>query len=92
MNLKSRYEVKPDIRFRHEDFGGIIYNRSDDRLLFFTSHLAINLLYLAGQGTVEEIAGKLGSNLPIIKGLGSHVLKVLNRLEELGIVYESGYG
>ncbi|MDA8211696.1 MAG: mycofactocin biosynthesis chaperone MftB [Clostridia bacterium] len=88
MNLDSRYAVQAGIRFRYEDFGGIVYRRSDDRLYILNSHLAVDLLYGAGTGKVRDIAAKAGADLPNQQAAGEHILKLLGYLEELGLVYE----
>lgn len=88
MNTDSYYQVNPEIRFRYEGFGGIIYRRSDDRLFFLKTRQAIDLLRLAGSGTVAEIAVKLGNAISDRAEIPHYVLSTLAALEELGIVNE----
>lgn len=40
MNLDSRYELQPGTKFRAEKFGGVVYQRKDDRLHFLSSRQA----------------------------------------------------
>ncbi len=89
MDARSWYRVDPEVRFRYEEFGGVVYRRSDDRLFFLKSRRAIDLLQLAGSGTVAEIASRLGSGVDDRAKVERRVLGTLAALEELGIVYES---
>lgn len=90
MNLDSHYAVPAGTKFRDEDFGGVVYQRTGDRIHFITSRLAVRLLSLAGTGTVREIAariaaGSINENEQVIR---EHILKTLGYFEELGIVHE----
>lgn len=92
VKLDSQYALPPGTKFRYEDFGGVVYQRTGDRLHFLTSRLAIKLLYLAGTGTVREIAARLAAGSSTEEKVKDHILKILSNLEELGIVYELEYG
>ncbi len=88
MHLESVYALCPDVKFRLEEFGGIVYQREGDRLHFIKSPLAMELLSLAGKGTVGEIGAMLsGEKGAINTGAGS-IKQILHRLEELGIIRE----
>ncbi|BAF58774.1 MAG: mycofactocin biosynthesis chaperone MftB [Pelotomaculum sp.] len=88
MKPDSRYALRAGTRFRHEDFGGIVYQRDADRLHIIRSRLAVRLLTLAGTGTVNEIAAGLAAGSSNEKAVRDRVLEALCRLEELGIIYE----
>lgn len=88
LDAHSNYRVNPEVSFRYEEFGGIVYRRSDDRLFFLKIRQAIDLLRLAGSGTVAEIAAKLGNAISDRAEIQRYVLSTLAALEELGIVNE----
>lgn len=86
-NLQSRYASVPGVKFRSEDFGGIVYVRKTDQLIFLKSPLAIELLSLANRGTVKEIIS-LVIESAALPNLQNNILKVLSSLKEMGIIYE----
>lgn len=89
LNLESRYALTAGVKFRSEDFGGIVYKRENDQLIFLNSSLAIKILTMAGQGTVQEIVSIIsiyGSD--ISRDIEKHVLNILSSLKEMGIIYE----
>lgn len=88
MNLDSQYAVPAGIHIRREDFGGLVYRRRDDRLFFLNSPLAIQILELAGTGTVGEIAARIKAGGADEQAVREHVLKVLCSLKEMGIIDE----
>jgi len=88
IKLDSRYAIPAGIKYRYEDFGGIVYRRHDDKLFFLNSRTAIDLLDLASTGTVQEIVGMLGQLKMPKEKIENQVLKILNSLKELGIIYE----
>lgn len=88
MNLDSRYAVKKGMRFRAEEFGGVIYRRQDDRLHFLKSRLAIVLLSLAETGTVREIAACIAERSSNEQVAQENILKILCHLKEMEIVDE----
>lgn len=87
LNLDSRYAVTAGVEFRYEDFGGIVYKRKNDQLLFLNSRLAIDLLSLAGRGTVQEIIQSLTGNAAS-QNIENNVLKILSSFKEMGLIYE----
>ena len=87
MKADNYYAIYPAIKFRYEDFGGIVYRRNTDTLFYLKSRLALDLLYLAGTGSVNEIAEKIGGELEKQKVV-DQMLKILVQLKEMGIVYE----
>lgn len=91
MHLNSHYAVRAGTMFRREDFGGIVYQRTGDRLHFIKSRLAMELLELAGTGTVLEIAARISAGAPAEQTMREHILTTLRRLEEMGIVHELEY-
>jgi putative mycofactocin binding protein MftB len=86
LNLKSRYELTAGVRFRSEDFGGIVYKRENDQLIFLNSYLAIEILTMAGQGTVQDIVPVIQS--VVAQDREKQVLSILSSLKEMGIIYE----
>lgn len=88
MDLDSRYFLQAGVKFRYEEFGGVVYRRQDDRLHFIKSVLTVDLLSLAGTGTVREIAAKVGAGSSNQQVIQENVLKLLSYLEGLEIVYE----
>lgn len=88
LDAHSYYRVNPEVRFRYEEFGGVIYRRWDDQLYFLKSRQVIDILRLAGTGTVAEIASRLGNGVHAQEKVERYVLRTLAALEELGIVNE----
>lgn len=92
LSLFSRYAVSEGIRFRYEDFGGIVYKRKTDQLLFLNSPLAVDLLSHAERGTVQEIITELSNSSSrgntASPEIESTVLKILSSFEENGLIYE----
>lgn len=88
LDANSFYGVNPDVRFRYEDFGGVVYRRQNDQLHFLRSRLAIELLSLAKTGTVREIAARFGTGSSNERVVQENILKILCHLEELEIIYE----
>jgi len=88
LNLDSYYQVPAGTKFRDEDFGGVVYQRTGDRLHFITSRLAIRLLALAGTATVREIAARIAVGSINKQVIREHILRTLGYFEELGIVHE----
>lgn len=88
LNLGSRYQLVPGVKFRQEDFGGVVYRRQDDRLLFLNTRMAIDLLQFAGRGTVREIITLITGSCAPTEAMVKHILKILVAFEELGIIYE----
>ncbi|MHB9094306.1 MAG: mycofactocin biosynthesis chaperone MftB [Eubacteriales bacterium] len=88
MNLDSRYTIQQGVKYRQEDFGGVIYRRADDSLHFLNSQLVINLLALAETGTVREIAAKISPASFRGQDIKKHILKMLCHLEELNLIHE----
>lgn len=88
MKADSYYAVNPGIKFRNEDFGGIVYQRNTDTLLYLKPRLALDLLFLAGTGSVNEIAEKIGGESLEKQKVVDQMLKILVRLREMGLVYE----
>lgn len=88
LKMDSRYAIPAGIKYRYEDFGGIVYRRQDDKLFFMNSRTAIDLLNMADQGTVREIVGMLWQLKVPAEKIENQVLKLLNSLKELGIIYE----
>lgn len=86
LTLESHYTLAPGVKFRPEDFGGIVYKRQNDKLIFLKSRLAIDLMAFAGQGTVQQIISYIGSDGS--PNLEKRVLHILSSLKEMGIVNE----
>jgi len=86
LNLKSRYALNAGVKFRSEDFGGIVYKRENDQLIFLNSCLAMEILTMAGQGTVQEIVPFIRS--VVAQDIEKHVLRILSSLKEMGVIYE----
>lgn len=87
LNLESRYELATGVKFRSEDFGGIVYKRQNDQLIFLNSHLAIELLAMAGQRIVQEIIPTVIGN-DASQDIERRVLHILSSLKEMGIINE----
>jgi putative mycofactocin binding protein MftB len=88
IDLDSRYAVPEGVKYRHEDFGGVVYRRQDDRLFFLNSRIAVDLLDMVGQGTVREIIAMLGGPDQRTEKTEQQVIKALTKLKELGIIHE----
>ncbi len=83
-HANSYYSITEGTKFRYESFGGIVYQRAADKLHFVNSRLAVTLLFMAGRGSVGEIAANLSTQPPEISQ--EQILAILQRWEELGII------
>ena len=88
MDLQTKYRIKTQIKFRREQFGGIIYDHESGTLQFIHSHILVRFLENDGQLTMQEMADKIFAPEKAPEQVLKNVLAKLTSFCQRGIIDE----